>query len=388
MTLIEAPQDRPLTAWLRAILGFIVATAFAMSALAQSIPDEARLKWSRDFVREFQSKRTWRELLERAPIPAEDRGVLLRIFADRPLPKASFDGESIRVGSADLRVLDLAGRQFRFNGKAVTLKKNASFLETVKMFAETETLKQSLFERFFASIAFAAEGFNKRLITQQELLMSDPTRITDHELAWLAFGIDKLSLPLSGGLAADYLLTKAESMLTPSCDQQVARLRSLLEEQKLAFSEMDCGESYRGNDRTIGFWKWEGKKAVKETYYCDFRLQGIELKADEEDNKKDNVALLFNNDSLKEVRVLKTVESYKQRYDYKPGMAQFDDYQKKIEPIRKVLHFIGSNRTCDKCYSQVQKMVAATAPNSIKPAATSTPAGPSKATGSSSGGVK
>lgn len=332
------------------------------------LTDDDRLRWSKEFLTLYQGAGNWRELFAALPVSPAEAKFLDAKIKHHALPRLRFDGEDFHVGKNDFRILDLRNRDFRLNGRVIHLPPRASVVEIAKAFAKHRPASHA-WNSFLLELpsAEAGDGFNPNLISSTELLWSDWTRVADHELSWVVVASDRLAPILPLVLLTDYALTKAEAYATPSCDQQIAKLQKLLNDQYIALAEVDCGKSYRGNDRTLGFWRASGKKVVKETYYCDFRFGAAEYDEPEGEDgaKKNKTAYLFDYDSLVQVRALKQVNNHEKRMDSASGTPEFAEYQKQIEPVRKALFYIGTNHTCDRCATELATLSLGSAPKEL-----------------------
>lgn len=392
-------------AFLFSLLLIVPAARAADSGERRDVPDENVIRWGREFAKTYGESKTWPELLGKMPhVPTEARLQLIRIFGDRKLPKLTVvDPFTYRFDSTELKILSLKNRDFRFDGKYLKVPAGSRFTETVKLFSEARAAREARLRYWLDLLLMPSANaeMDKRLLPLKDALWNDPTRALECEMCYLALGIPGAGIALGGGLTADYLLTKAESFLAKSCDRQMKELTQLLRETKLALSEMDCGETYRGSDREIGFWqanpKDPGGEPIKREFSYDYRASALQENPPEDDEDeapkkkkkssgdegseagKKAIVLykfgIYGNDSLKEVRVLADdARGRAQRKDYKPKDAEFRKYSKSIEPISKVMIYLGKNRTCDKCSDEIEALVVSKPPDHVREAPASAPA--------------
>lgn len=361
------------------ILGILFLSA--SPAFANPGPsDDQTLKWLRDFEKIYRSAKTWPELLRKLPnVQAGDRIPLSKLLEKEPLPPLSASGFSLRSGKTEVTVLSLKNRDFKVNGKYLQLTANAKLSDTVRKVFEASknpSALSPLWHLLGGPAAFAQK--DRRLYSLQEELLTDPTRVSDQGWGFLALAIPGVGPALAGGLAADYLMTKGEAWVSPSCDQQMKELAELMRQEKVGLADIDCGEDYRGLDRSVSFWlPSPNGQPVKREFELDYR-QGtlIETKDEDEEEepasrrarntrqakKPDTTLYLFNRAALREVRTLQEQDGRLRRVDYKPGSPEFERYQREMEPMRKVLYYIGNNRTCDKCDTEIKEKLTSKRP--------------------------
>lgn len=181
--------------------------------------------------------------------------------------------------------------------------------------------------------------------------------------------------PITGGLAAGsgvlFLLFEspvnaAINAQTPSCDDQVKALKAVLRSENLALKRLDCGKYLLGfvppkNERLIEFYRGGAEPASFHANWWKGRLTSLEPRGQTGDEFDEKGPVYFFDDQLvrvgldHEIQNSYTGDAKKARVYYDNG-SKFETYREDIEPIRKVLYYLGTNNSCNKCGAAFNKL--------------------------------
>jgi hypothetical protein len=289
-----------------------------------------------------------------------------------------FSGKTtvMKSGSFTLEILNAETGEAKLNGQALQLSREESIQKLsekmMQLTKKTSSLRWWLFETVAGLFCTAAEARGSGQSAHIEGACLGRTERFFNS-------IYPASNSLLGYAPAIYLSALAISGMRrayaygalSSCEKQIQELKSLLKEVKLGIKSIDCGSDESGSDASIEFWVPEknpkNKKEFKSTTFnLDYsRSLAQEIIEDDEDDdapkkkKRKPVTrdvFMFGRDNLQEVRSL--YETPEGKFDCKAkkeGEPGFDVIQKKVEPFRRVFHYLGSNETCLKCEKEVER---------------------------------
>ncbi len=354
---------------------FSLAGLFA-SAHEDSRPplDEAyEAKWVHEFIKKAEQSKNIGDLVRHlGSVQSRDAFQLSQIIdPHHPLPQMTYRDHSIFFDkNVELKIVSLSSYQFRINGHSFKYDPKQSLLANAQKINLAMRRRSSVKMLWPLGLGESLSAANKKaedsgddddddddddsknelFFDKYEPYTRDPLKVGDDSVIGWVF--------ISPALLADFIATKGESFFATDCPQQVSEINKILEDNKLGIRSLYCGSEYRGTDRKITFWvpKGKGQKPDKKVFLLDFRAGTLH----EEDS---NRMMLFGYDHLEEIRDIKyNQEGHAYRVDYHPNSPEFEKAKSEIERFRKVLFYMGVNRSCDKCPKALKQQVATKLP--------------------------
>src|SRR5690606_20915173 len=206
---------------------------------------------------------------------------------EAPLLPMTWDDRTrsfIIAGSVRLQVVDWRKHIYAVNGKKFRLGPKLRLEEQFqRLLAARKTAFENLLDVFFSTAEARSDdglfdfwrnpqGLFGNTELQGSTALSSPSYAL-YLAKTLGFKVSTTVMKGSAAagaafMAANYMVTKAEALLAPSCDKQVAQIKEILRKNKIALRSLDCSWHIRMTDRSISFWTADQEEP--QSYFVDW----------------------------------------------------------------------------------------------------------------------
>lgn len=381
-------------------LGFQVFGALARLARAPlalvfiSTPSFATVpSWMAEDLALYKSAKDAREYITKSKvIPRSDRSALLeRTPAGTKLPDASISERpylTLSVGRLKVELTNPEKRIITVNGQVLTIPPLTNTPALMALIAKHAPAKHaSRWSPFPEAHADSDKILTGCLSDWQDFkfYMRSPVSAI-MEYTWVTAQVHKLVAKASG---------KATK---PTCDHQIAELKTLLAKNKVALKEISCDSEVGLGDRSMTFWLPEftkGKKLKTREFDLDYarglaseesvgkdpdededededesgtaRASTVSLEDVEKEVKNTYRLYNFGTTALKEVNDIVSIDGENKCQPYDKTSPEFEKIKNEMEPFRQIFAFVENNGTCVVCAREVRaKLATKTPPKALR----------------------